>query len=171
MKTRRGKTRKPRRHKAPTAARYRGPSAAGLDENVALLTRERDEALEQQAATSEILRVISLSPADVQPVFNTIAESAVRLCKAQFCELFLRDGEVYRLSANHGFSPEHEEYIRQHPIPLDRGSCTGRTALERRVVHTARFSRFRYCGKARRAALWFCDAPQWSPSPTSRLSL
>src|SRR5437879_10323272 len=64
-------------------------SYAELKKRVEIRTRgELSEALEQQTATSEILRVISSSPTDVQPVFNTIAQSAARLCNAQFCHVF-----------------------------------------------------------------------------------
>ena len=65
--------------------------------------RELAEAQEQQTATSEILRVISQSPTNVQPVFDAIAESAVRLCEARYGAVFSFDGELVRLVAHHGF--------------------------------------------------------------------
>jgi two-component system, NtrC family, sensor kinase len=65
----------------------------------ALLARERDEALERQSATDEVLRVIASSPNDTQPVFNTIATSAARLCKARHCSLFRFDGKLIHFAA------------------------------------------------------------------------
>jgi len=59
----------------------------------------------REKATSEILRVISSSPTDVQPVFDTIAQSAARLCKAQFCQVFRFDGELIHLAGSHGLTP------------------------------------------------------------------
>jgi GAF domain-containing protein len=106
-----------------------------LFEEVQARTHDLSESLEQQTATANVLKVISRSAFDLQAVLGTLVESAMRLCEAENCEIFLREGEVYRLAASHGFTPEHEEYIRQRPVPLDRGSCTGRTAIERRLVH------------------------------------
>jgi hypothetical protein len=80
MKTRRRKTTKLKRRMKPIAVRGRGSSAADLQEQLDRRNRELAEAREQQAATSEILRVISSSPTDVRPVFDTIVRSAVRLC-------------------------------------------------------------------------------------------
>jgi hypothetical protein len=80
METRSRKVMKLKSRTEPTAARGRDSSAADLQEKLDRRTRELVEAREQQAATSEILRVISSSPSDVQPVFHTIVRSAVRLC-------------------------------------------------------------------------------------------
>ena len=86
------------------------------------------EALEQQTATAEILRVISQSPTDVQPVFDAIAHSAARLCEA-FDVIVLRvQGDVLRLVAHHGPMPATD-------IPVHRGTLGGRTLIERRLIH------------------------------------
>ena len=79
-------------------------------------TRERDEALEQWAATTEVLKVISHSTFDLQTVLASVVGSAGRLCRAENVQIFLRDGEVYRLVADNGFSPEYQQYAREHPI-------------------------------------------------------
>jgi signal transduction histidine kinase len=90
--------------------------------------RELTEALEQQTATAEILRVISSSPTDVQPVFDAIARGAARLCEAVDVVVLRVDGDVLRLVAHHGPMPAGD-------VPLQRGTVAGRTVLERRVIH------------------------------------
>lgn len=87
------------------------------------------EALEQQTATSEILRVISTSPTDVQPVFDTIAQHAARLCGAQYCHVFRYDGELLHFVAHNGLEPEGAV----PPAPPHRGSAAGRSILSRSV--------------------------------------
>jgi signal transduction histidine kinase/putative methionine-R-sulfoxide reductase with GAF domain len=94
------------------------------------------EALEQQTATSEILRVISSSPTDVQPVFDTIVESAARLCDAVFSSLASFDGEVMDFVAAHNWTPAAWAIARRtFPAPPSRARATGRAILERAVVH------------------------------------
>jgi signal transduction histidine kinase len=94
------------------------------------------EALEQQTATAEILRVISRSQTDVQPVFETIVKSAVRLCDGLFSALFQFDGEMLHLGAQHNHTPEAlEEVHRFYPTRPTRTLFPGRAILERAVVH------------------------------------
>jgi class 3 adenylate cyclase/putative methionine-R-sulfoxide reductase with GAF domain len=131
-KARRRKMAARKRRTAPTV-RGRGPS--GLKMMVALLARERDDALERQSATNEVLRVIASSPNDTQPVFNTIVTSAARLCKARHCSVFRFDGKLIHFAAEHGLSPEYIEAIRRtYPIPPGRTSAATRAILTGNVA-------------------------------------
>ncbi|HEY7141532.1 MAG TPA: GAF domain-containing protein, partial [Methylomirabilota bacterium] len=100
------------------------------------LLRDLTKSLEQQTATGEILRVISSSPTDVQPVFDTIARSALQLCDGNYCFVFRFDGELLHLAAHHGASPEGAEALRRAwPMPPSGGSAAGRSVLSRGVAH------------------------------------
>src|SRR5262249_15068157 len=97
--------------------------------------RELTEALEQQTATSEILRVISSSPTDLQPVFDAIARSAVRLCSARIGAVFQFDGDLLHLAAPHNFTPDILELgQRLYPRRPSRESLAGRAILAKAVV-------------------------------------
>ena len=111
-------------------------------ENVRLFTElqqknaQISEALEQQTATAEVLRVISRSQTDVQPVFDTIVRSAVRLCNGLLGALFRFDGEQIHHVAQHNNTPEALEAAhRVYPAPLSRALLPARAILERAVVH------------------------------------
>ncbi len=94
------------------------------------------EALEQQTATGEILRVISSSPTDAQPVFDAIARSAARLCEAQFCFVFRFDGELLHFAAHDGLSQAGSEALRlAWPRAASQGTAAGRSILTRGVAH------------------------------------
>jgi signal transduction histidine kinase len=107
-------------------------SYANLEQKVEDRTRELSEALEQQTASSEILRVISSSPTDLQPVLDTVGKYAARLCDASVALIFRVDGDVLRMVAAHGplpITPPSEG------IRIVRGSVTGRAVLDRQTIH------------------------------------
>ena len=104
IKARRRKAATLSRPSAPKVSGRRKPSSTSTNTKIALL--ERDEALEREKATAEILRVISSSPGELHPVFDAILANAVRLCDASYGALWLREGADWRDAAFHGGLPE-----------------------------------------------------------------
>jgi GAF domain-containing protein len=103
-------------------------------ENTRLLNELR-ESLQQQTATADVLKVISRSSFDLQAVLEIVVQNAVRLCDANKGFIYRQEGGSYRVAASYGHSPDFLEIVQRLPIHRDRGSATGRAALERRVVH------------------------------------
>jgi signal transduction histidine kinase/FixJ family two-component response regulator/HPt (histidine-containing phosphotransfer) domain-containing protein/putative methionine-R-sulfoxide reductase with GAF domain len=101
---------------------------------VALLARELDEARQQQAATADVLKVISRSTSDLQSVFDMLSASAARLCGADSVTIWRPAGPAYRLVARFGISPAHDDYLRSLSLKPERGSCLGRVLLEAKIV-------------------------------------
>jgi two-component system, NtrC family, sensor kinase len=113
---------------------------ADLQRQLAECRAERDEAVEYQIATSDVLKVISRSTADVQAVLDTVVETAARLCGADGGYIAILEGEVYRYVASAratAAEPEHWVALRQRTIVPGRDTVAGRVALEGRVVHVA----------------------------------
>jgi signal transduction histidine kinase len=138
-----GKAVKARRHKtlaqhdAPKAARRRGSPAAGKQTNAARLTRELIDAREQLTATSEVLKVISSSPGELEPVFQAMLASATRICQAKLGVLFRYDGRgAFQAVSWLGASPELAKFFEQRgTIPAATGTPLDRLLRTRDVVH------------------------------------
>src|SRR5215469_3206575 len=114
--------RRSRASSKPTKARSReampkrrNATTVRAESESARLTRERDEALEREKATAEVLRVISSSAGQLEPIFQAMLENAVRICGANFGVLFLREGDAFRRTAMHNPPPAYIEEHRRAP--------------------------------------------------------
>jgi two-component system, NtrC family, sensor kinase len=116
VKTRRRNTATPKRGNRPKAVRRRSPSIADLQERLDRRTRELNEAREQQTATAEVLRIISVSRGELKPVFQAMLENATRLCQASFGNLLLQEGDGVRIAAMHNALPAFSELRRRMPV-------------------------------------------------------
>src|SRR6202045_3333729 len=103
-------------------------------ENIRLLNELR-ESLQQQTATADVLKVISRSVFELQPVLDTLVATAARLCNAEMAFIFRRQDEVYRLAGNCGFPPAYEAFLKGVALSPSRTTVTGRAALEGHPVH------------------------------------
>ena len=112
-------------------------SPAVVKDSLAALSRELKEAREQQAATDEVLSIMRRSPADAQPVFDAIVQSATRICEAMFSVVYLYDGDHLRIAATKNFTLEAALQLNetQQLKRPDRSHLGGRAILDRAVVH------------------------------------
>ena len=125
---------KPTGRNAPKPQSNRRSAADDSESEVAQLKRELHEALEQQGAISDILRVISNSPGDVQPVLDSVAQHAARICEAQVVDISIVDHNVFRIAASFG---EMGRRSTGETLPLDRSTVTGRSICDLEPVHVA----------------------------------
>src|SRR5262245_36244132 len=122
------------RRLAPRSSRKLRRTDAEM-KTVALVTRELDEARQQQAATADVLKVISQSGAELGLVLDTLVATAARICLAESGFIFrLQDG-LCRMVASFGIPAEYKDFQARNPIAPGRGTLAGRTVLERRAVH------------------------------------
>ena len=140
---RRGRSGKPRKRRRavgrkPRTAPAASVSIADLQRQLDQRTRDRDEALEQQAATAEILSLISNSPTDTLPAFKTILAKAVELCEASFGAMWFVDGKGYRTAAMHGDLPRaYLEQWRSGTLHLPKADIPMVRAIRsRKTIHT-----------------------------------
>ena len=125
-----------KRSKAPKATRGRRVSIAGQETVVARLTYERDEALLRETANAEILSLISKSPGDLELVFRTILENAVRICEAKFGLLTLYEGDsAFRTVATHNLPPAYAQRVAWHGFRAHPLSAHGRVTTTKQFVH------------------------------------
>jgi GAF domain-containing protein len=109
----------------------------GLFHEVQSRTRELTQSLEYQTATGEVLNIISRSLVELQPVFDTIVETAARLCLADLACIFKLEAGKFRLAAASNADAQYVKYLVHNPPPLERRSLTGRVALDRMKIHVA----------------------------------
>src|SRR5215475_366951 len=113
-----------------------------LFDEVEARTRELSESLERQTATSEVLQVISSSPGELAPVFETMLENAVRICDAKFGNLLLREGDAFRIAAMHGAPPAWDELRRRDPvIRVGPNNPISRVIATKQLQHIADFTK------------------------------
>ena len=135
IKTRRRKAVTLKRGNAPKAVRGRSQSIADLRQELDRRSHELHEAFEQQAATSKVLQVISSSTFDLQTVLDTLVESAARLCCADSANISRVAGDKLRVVAFSRVSPEYRKFMMNFSLQIDRGSLSGRSILEGKIVH------------------------------------
>jgi GAF domain-containing protein len=126
--------RKPAVARKPPGKPKRAPAASvdiDAKKEIAKLRRELTEALERQTAISDILRVISNSPGDVKPVFDTVAKHAARICEAKIVDVVTAEGGEVHVAGNFGY------VLRGRGQPLDRTTVMGRSICDKKIVHIA----------------------------------
>src|SRR5215467_3192775 len=128
-----------RNRASASASRPRRPAPRGsrkplAETTIAVLSRELDEARQQQAAAADVLKLISDSTYDLQSVLDKLSALAARLCEADIVTIWRPAGPSYRQVARFGTSRAHDDYMANLSLKPERGSCVGRALLEARIV-------------------------------------
>jgi class 3 adenylate cyclase len=139
-KARRPKSARPKRQSAPNKTTRLAAHVADERGEVARLGRELNEARQQQTAASEVLKIISSSSGDLQPVFSTMLEKAVRICDTKFGSIYVHEGDALRLVTRHNPSPALAEAPRPLQYRPDQKTPLGRLLRTKQVIHVADFS-------------------------------
>src|SRR5262249_22067705 len=135
-KTQHGSTTKPRRNHAPKLARPASSTLADLREELKRQAGELEEAREERAAVTEVLRLISSSPGELEPVFQALLENATRLCEAKFGSLLRYDGKMFHQVASLNLPPALAEFVRQRgPFAPAPGGAFDRAIKTKMVIH------------------------------------
>jgi two-component system NtrC family sensor kinase len=128
----------PKRTNPPRAASSRRAASPSQESDIARLTRERDEALEQLSAASDVLKVISSSPGELEPVFQALLENAVRICEAKFGTLFRYDGNNFHRAAGVGTPAALVEFQKKRgPFRPESAGVIARVLRTKQVAHSA----------------------------------
>src|SRR4029079_10184140 len=133
-----GRPAKSRRSRAPTRRKTPATSLriSDLQARIDSCVRELNESREQQSATSEVLKAISRSPDDLQPVFQTIGARAEKLCGAEISVIAVTDGDQIRLASINGISPEGVEAVRRaFPMKRSEETITARAVRTSKICH------------------------------------
>src|SRR6516165_3824435 len=125
-----------RKAKAPSAVRHSSSSLAGQENEVARLAQELNDAQEERAAIAEVLRIISSSPGELEPVFQAMLENAVRICDAKFGNIYRKAGDRYKLAATLNTPPAFADYRLRSPIAVG-STPAGRMLMSKELIHTA----------------------------------
>src|SRR5215470_7224045 len=138
-----GESTKSQRHKAVTPKRRSAPESVGQETELARRTRERDEALERETATSEVLRLISKSPSNLETAFRSILENATRICEAKFAHAQLYENGGFRVIAMHNAPPAYAQATaeREQRDPLSPLTALMRVVTTKRFVHTIDYTK------------------------------
>ena len=150
MRSRSSTTAQRKRGTKPVRARRSAAPAASADRKIAQLAQERDEAIEQQAASAEVLRIISGSPGDLAPVFQSILANATRLCEAKFATLYLTEGEGFRVVAMHSAPSAYARARTSTPVVHPHPDTSlGRAARTKQVAQIVDITKQRgYAGRS-----------------------
>src|SRR5262245_8218436 len=129
------KASKPKRANSARSKRGKQDQDSNLREQLKHRTAELTEARAQQTATADVLKTISRSAFDLQPILKTLVRSAIELCNASRGAFYLREGDLFHHATQAGGPPAFVQFMRDNPLPMNRSTSVGRAALSGKVEH------------------------------------